>query len=66
MFSFKQLVAVAAAIFIANTGVQAACTTQSPGTEGFNGGKCLSSKTYCGSAPTGGYGILCCDNSSCK
>ncbi|KAF9871098.1 hypothetical protein CkaCkLH20_11515 [Colletotrichum karsti] len=62
----RQILTMATALLFASAGVQAACTTESPGTQGFNGGSCNPGKTYCGYAPTGGYGITCCDNSSCK
>ncbi|WQF80673.1 hypothetical protein CDEST_05687 [Colletotrichum destructivum] len=45
--------------------VQAACTLETPGTEGFEGGNCRAGRTKCQS-DSGGASILCCDDSSCK
>ncbi|KAI8267698.1 hypothetical protein K4K58_007319 [Colletotrichum sp. SAR11_239] len=61
MYFSKQILTVITALLFASAGVQAGCTTESPGTQGFNGGKCNSDKVYCGYAPSGGYGITCCD-----
>ncbi|KAF4811050.1 hypothetical protein CGCSCA5_v010083 [Colletotrichum siamense] len=49
-------------LLFAGLGVQAACTSQSPGTAGFNGGKCNSDKVLCGQ---GGTTIICCDTAAC-
>ncbi|KAJ0366839.1 hypothetical protein COL26b_011507 [Colletotrichum chrysophilum] len=62
----KQILTVVTALLFASAGVQAGCTTESPGTQGFYGGKCNSDKVFCGYAPSGGYSITCCDTKACE
>uniref|UniRef100_L2G3V7 Uncharacterized protein n=2 Tax=Colletotrichum fructicola (strain Nara gc5) TaxID=1213859 RepID=L2G3V7_COLFN len=62
----KQILTVVTALLFASAGVQAGCTTESPGTQGFYGGKCNSDNVFCGYAPSGGYSITCCDTKACE
>ncbi|KAI8206158.1 hypothetical protein KHU50_000634 [Colletotrichum sp. SAR 10_65] len=66
MYFSKQILTVVTALLFASAGVQAGCTTESPGTQGFYGGKCNSDKVFCGYAPSGGYSITCCDTKACE